>query len=249
VELSEYELRVLTANGRTAYCGGVRLSVDTVGTDSLYTRWLLADHPIPSYLASVAVANYTHVDDSYTTALGETIPVWLTARPQDTTAMKNSFLNLIGCLSGFEEHYGPYRWPRVGFVSVPFNAGAMEHATNIAYPSFAINGNLTFETLIAHELSHHWWGDLVTCRTAEDMWLNEGWASYCEALFEEIIYGVEAYADYVASNHKDVLTDVPNDDGGYFPVSGVPHELTYSGTVYSKGADIVHNLRGVMGDD
>lgn len=249
VERSEYELRVLTANGRTAYCGGVRLSVDTVGTDSLYTRWLLADHPIPSYLASVAVANYTHVDDSYTTALGETIPVWLTARPQDTTAMKNSFLNLIGCLSGFEEHYGPYRWPRVGFVSVPFNAGAMEHATNIAYPSFAINGNLTFETLIAHELSHHWWGDLVTCRTAEDMWLNEGWASYCEALFEEIIYGVEAYADYVASNHKDVLTDVPNDDGGYFPVSGVPHELTYSGTVYRKGADIVHNLRGVMGDD
>jgi hypothetical protein len=249
VERSEYDLRVLTSSGRTAYCGGVRVSVDTVGTDSLVTRWLLADHPIPTYLASVAVSNYTHVDNEYVTALGETIPVWLTARPQDTTAMKNSFANLIDCLAGFELRYGPYRWPRVGFVSVPFNAGAMEHATNIAYPSFAINGNLTWETLMAHELSHHWWGDLVTCRTKEDMWLNEGWATYCEALFEELIYGAQAYDDYVADLHKEVLTGTPVSDGGYYPVSGVPHELTYSSTVYVKGSDIVHNLRGVMGDD
>jgi len=249
VERSEYDVRVLTNNGRTAYCGGVRLSVDTVGTDSLYTRWLLADHPIPSYLASVAVANYAHVDNSYETTLGQTIPVWLTARPQDTTAMKNSFVNLIDCLAGFEDRYGPYRWPRVGFVSVPFNAGAMEHATNIAYPSLAVNGNLTYETLIAHELSHHWWGDLVTCRTEEDMWLNEGWASYSEALFTELLYGEEAYDDYVRDNHKVVLTETHIDDGGRYPVSGVPHELTYSSTVYLKGSDIVHTLRGVMGDE
>jgi aminopeptidase N len=48
-------------------------------------------------------------------------------------------------------------------VAVPFNGGAMEHAGNIAYPLFAINGNLAYETLFAHELSHMWWGDAVTC--------------------------------------------------------------------------------------
>jgi len=251
VERSDYEVHALTSGGRSAYCGGILTGVDTVGTDSLLSHWVLEGYPIPSYLASVAAANYKHVviDDSYLTANGEEIPVWLTALPGDTSDMKSSFSNLLSCMNGFEERFGPYRWPRVGFVSVPFNGGAMEHATNIAYPAFAINGALTYETLYAHELSHHWWGDLVTCRTAEDMWLNEGWASYSEAIFEEWIYGLEAYRDYVASNHKHVLTKAFIDDGDRYPVSGIPHELTYGTHVYQKGADMVHNLRGVMGDE
>jgi len=248
VERSEFIVNVLTNNGRRAYCGGVMTSMETVGQDSLLTQWVLEDHPIPAYLASVAVSNYRHVNNSYETLLGENIPVWLTARPQDTTAMKNSFANLLNCLSGYEDHYGPYRWPRVGFVSVPFSGGAMEHATNIAYPALAINGALTYETLMAHELSHHWWGDLVTCRTREDMWLNEGWATYSEALFREVQYGTQAYKDYMANYHKRALTRTHIEDGGRYPVSGVPHDLTYSSTVYVKGSNMVHNLRGVMGD-
>lgn len=251
VERSDYEVNVLTPGGRTAYCGGILTGVDTVGTDSLLSHWLLEGYPIPSYLASVAAANYRHavIDESYLTGLGEEIPVWLTALPGDTAEMKSSFVNLLSCINGFEDRFGPYRWPRVGFVSVPFNGGAMEHATNIAYPAFAVNGALTYETLYAHELSHHWWGDLVTCRTAEDMWLNEGWASYSEAVFEEWIYGAEAYRDYVADNHKHVLTKAFIDDGDRYPVSGIPHELTYGTHVYLKGADMAHNLRGVMGDE
>lgn len=248
VERSEYEINVLTNNSRRAYCGGVMVSMESVGQDSLLTKWVLEDCPIPAYLASVAVANYRHVNNSYETMLGETIPVWLTARAQDTTAMKNSFVNLLNCLAGYEDHYGPYRWPRVGFVSVPFNGGAMEHATNIAYPQLAINGTLLYETLMAHELSHHWWGDLVTCRTREDMWLNEGWATYSEALFREFQYGAQAYRDYMGNYHKRALTRTHVEDGGRYPVSGVPQELTYSSTVYVKGSNMVHNLRGVMGD-
>lgn len=248
VERAGHTIHVLTNNGRTAYCGGLRTSVQTVGQDSLRTTWTLTE-PIPSYLVSVAVSNYTEVNWTYERLNGEEIPVMLASRAQDTTAFKNSMQTLLSWLQGCEETFGEYRWPRAGYVAVPFNGGAMEHATNIAYPLFAIDGTLNYETLMAHELAHHWWGDLVTCSTAEDMWLNEGWASYCEALYIEYLYGREAYIDYVMANHKSVLTNAHISDGGRYPVSGVPHELVYGAHVYNKGASILHNIRSMMGDD
>ena len=247
VERSSYDVHVLTNNGRTSYCGGLLLNQEVVGQDSLLAHWSLEEE-IPSYLASVAASDYTHVNWEYNKQNGETIPVWLTAKAADTTEMKLSMVNLIPWLNASETHYGEYQWPRVGYVAVPFNGGAMEHATNIAYPLFAIDGTSGYETLYAHELSHHWWGDLVTCETEEDMWLNEGWASFSEALFTEVIYGDQAYIDYVRTNHKDVLLSAHIDDGGRYPVSGIPHEITYGSHVYNKGADMVHTLRGYMGD-
>jgi hypothetical protein len=248
VEKSAYEFHVLTNDGKTAYCNGLRTGVETVGTDSLLTHWFLQEE-IPTYLASVAIGDYVHVEQEFTNLDGEITPVWLTAKSTDTLEMKQSMVNLIPTIEGFEDHYGLHRFPRVGYCAVPFNGGAMEHATNIAYPLFAIDGQLTYETLYAHELAHHWWGDNLTCRTAEDMWINEGWASYSEALFMEMIYGEEAYRNYVRDNHKDVLLFAHRDDGDRYPVSPVPHNLTYGSHVYNKGADMAHNLRAYMGDD
>ncbi len=125
----------------------------------------------------------------------------------------------------------------------------MEHATNIAYPSFAVDGTLVFEDLMAHEFGHHWWGDLVTCETADDMWLNEGWASYSENLFMEAVYGREAYLDAVIFNQIEVMQYAHIQDGAHYPVSGVPFDVTYGRHVYNKGADVAHTLRGYMGDE
>ncbi|MDZ4823464.1 MAG: M1 family metallopeptidase [Flavobacteriales bacterium] len=248
VERSAYEFNVLTSDEKTAYCNGLRISVDTVGVDSLLTKWIL-DEEIPSYLASVAVGDYVHVAQSFESELGIDIPVWITAKAIDTTEAKASMINLLPALEYFEEDYGPYRFPRVGFTCVPFNGGAMEHATNISYPLFAIDGTLAWETLWAHELSHMWWGDLVTCHEAGEMWLNEGWARYSEALFTEDIYGHDEYLEYIRDNHKDVILHAHQQDGERFPVSPVPHEVTYGSHVYNKGADMVHCLRGYMGDE
>ncbi len=248
VERSAYDVEVLTNEGRTAYCGGLRTSVETVGQDSLLTKWSLEEE-IPTYLASVAVTNYTHVARNFESISGEVVPIWLAARPADTTAMKQSFVNIASCSQGFENDFGLYRWPRVGFVLVPFMSGAMEHTTNIAYPRFAADGSLTYETLFAHELAHQWFGNLVTCRNAEDMWLNEGWASYSEAIFLENQYGPSAYRNEIRAKHKISLLEAHIDDGGRYPVSGVPTELTYGSHVYIKGADMAHTLRGYMGDN
>lgn len=124
----------------------------------------------------------------------------------------------------------------------------MEHATNIAYPRLTANGTLDYETLMAHELSHHWWGDLATCETHLDMWINEGMATYSEHIFLEYTYDYDTYLNEVKTNHADVLQFAHVEENGYRAVSGIPHQYTYGKHVYNKGASVAHNMRAYMGD-
>jgi hypothetical protein len=248
VERATYDFSILTNAGKTSYANGYIVNDQVVGIDSLVRTWRM-DSPIPTYLACIAVGNYTHVYQDYVSSVtANTTPVFLISEPADTNNFKASFTNLHGAIEAFEEGYGPYLWDKVGFHLVPFNSGAMEHATSIAYPRSTANGALTYETLMAHELAHHWWGNLVTCRTAEDMWINEGMASYSERLFLEYLYGYDAYINDIKLNHKDVLHHAHISDDGYFALSGVPHQITYGDHSYNKGADVAHALRGYLGD-
>ncbi len=246
VDRATYDCYITVKNDKKAVCGGTLMSVTDNGDNSTTYHWKIHS-TIPSYLASVAVGNYTAVTDTFNGALGK-VPVNLYARPSDTNAVKGSFINLKQILAAYESRFGPYRWERVGYVGVPFDGGAMEHSTNIAYPLSCINGNLDYESLYAHELSHQWFGDLVTCSTALDMWINEGWASYCESAYREILYGTESYKQNVRDNHYYVITQAHVDDNGYRAVYGIPDECTYGTTVYNKGADVVHTLRNYLGD-
>lgn len=246
IEKSTYSFEIRIDSGYSAYCNGLLTQVadHPDGTRSWF--WEIGQ-AIPSYLVCMAVSDYTHAEWEYQ---GEqsTFPVYLIARAGDTSKMKSSFIHLDQAIEAFEKYYGPQVFDKVGFVAVPFNGGAMEHATSIAYPKYALNGNTNFETLMAHELAHHWWGDQVTCTSAEDMWINEGWASYSEALFLQAVYGEQRYRDYVAANHKKVLQFAHVRDDGYRAISGVPHAYTYGTHVYDKGADVVHTLRSYLGD-
>jgi hypothetical protein len=246
VERSTYEFNILTSQGRKAFCGGELISETVAGTDSVIRKWVLNEQ-IPTYLASVAVANYTSVNYNYQ-GLTRDFPVVLAALPSDTVKMKNSFVNLNNAISAYEDKYHPYVWSRVGFTLVPFSSGAMEHATNIAYPGPLTDGSLTYETLMAHELSHHWWGNLLTCETSEDMWINEGWATYSEHLFLEKVYGNSRYIAEVEANHDKLLHTLHNKEG-MMAISGVPHQYTYGDHVYKKGASVAHSLRGYLGDN
>ncbi|MNJ85115.1 Aminopeptidase N [compost metagenome] len=244
---STYDLFVTTLPNHNASCGGVFQST-VVNPDLSKTHHWKINQTIPTYLVSVAVSNYVFVNDTFTDYQNNPVPVKLAARAADTTNMKNSFTNLESAFDIFEDKFGPYRWDRVGYVLVPMTAGAMEHAMNIAYPQTAANGGLSWQSVMAHELSHHWWGNLVTCRTAEDMWINEGSAVYCEYVFTEEFSGRSAYEAAIRNEHKDLIQNCHITDGGYWPLSGVPQEHTYGTTTYSKGADIIHTLRAYLGD-
>ena len=246
VDRATYDFKITTNNGYFAVCNGTLLDTIYNGDNTHTFHWKL-HNTIPTYLASVAVSKYIAVKDTFNGINGN-IPIAIYVPASDSVNAINSFINLKNVLTGFEEDFGPYRWERVGYVAVPFNSGAMEHATNIAYPVIVINGNLSYEYLYAHELSHHWFGDLVTCKTQEDMWLNEGWAQYCEAIYKEKIYGVDEYKSYSRNNHQSVLRTTHITDNGYRAIYGIPSEYTYGSTVYDKGSDVAKTIRGYLGD-
>jgi len=238
-----YEFFITTIPTNKAFCNGILQGVTTNANSTKTWHWKLSQ-TIPAYLAAVAVADYATL---YRTSQG--IPVEFGARPSDTNAVKNMFVRLDTAVKYDISRWGPHVWDKIGFIFVPFTGGAMEHATSIHMSSLAISA--AYEFLYAHELAHHWFGDYVTCETEGDMWLNEGWAAYNEAMFMELAYDTTKYKDYVRTNHREVLqlTHTPLKDTGYYALSGVPHSLTYGSTVYDKGADVVHTLRHYMGDD
>lgn len=248
IERSTFTYTITTTDDKKAYCGGLLTDEIDNGDGTKTWVWNCAQS-IPSYLASVAVSTYTSYTDTYV-GIERDIPIEIAVKPDNLVALTGSFVHLQDALSAFENRFGPYQWDRVGYSVVPFSGGAMEHAMNIAYPLFAVTGGTSWESLFAHELSHHWWGDLITCSSAEEMWLNEGWAVFSEQLFTEAVYGEQAYYDEVQANHTLVIHYAAAQDGNnYFPISNVPSDYTYGYTTYKKGADVVHTLRGYLGDD
>jgi len=246
IEKSSYSMSVITASTDKAVCSGRLDSSSAISPSKMIWHYSM-EEPIPSYLTSVAVASFEIIEWMHQ-GPGGNVPVRIAATPTDTGKITTTFINLLNAMQAFENSYGPVKFDRVGYCIVPFTGGAMEHPTNIAYPRFAMTSTTQYDHLMAHELSHHWWGDQVTCSTPEDMWINEGWASYSEHLFSEHLQGHDGYKQAVRANHRSVLQLAHVRDDGYRAVSGVPHAYTYGSTVYDKGADVAHTLRGYLGD-
>lgn len=244
VDRAYYDYHITVDSSKTVVCGGTLMSNINNGNGSRTFHWKL-NNTIPAYLASVAEYNYLNVSGLYQGINGN-IPTAVYVLATDTAKARTSFTNLNGILNAFEYYWGAYRWERVGYVATTL--GAMEHACNIAYPAASIDGTLANEYLIAHELSHHWFGNLITCSTALDMWINEGWATYNEALYRERVYGKNSYKDYLRTKLKRVLQTAHIEDGAYRALYGIPSNYTYGETVYQKGSTVVQTLRGYLGD-
>jgi hypothetical protein len=237
-----YDFYINTPSASKAFCNGSLKSATNLPDGRKQWHWY-QPQTIPTYLVCMAVAPFYTLQQNI-----NGIPVELAVLPNDTANALISFQHLPQVLTGFINAYGAYPFDKVGYSMVPFNSGAMEHASQITIGAAYINGLLNYETLWAHELAHMWWGDKVTCETAGDMWLNEGWASYNEAFMKEVVYGNNAYKDWIRNNHRKVLQFAHIEDGSYMSFVNVPHAYTYGTTVYKKGADAVHTLRNYMGD-
>jgi len=243
-----YNYNITVKNGNFAVCGGSLQNIKTHENRTITFSWILSQ-PIPTYLSSVAVSSYSLINITLHGFNNTEIPFQTYVYKGNEEKGKKSFENIENALKIFESKFGDYSWNRIGFVETGFSSGAMEHATNITYPSYAIDGTLNYEMLMVHEFSHSWFGNLVTCETTQDMWLNEGFASYCEAIFVENMYGNEAFKKYVRKNQFSVITQANIADNGFYGVYGINAENTYGKTVYDKGASVCNALRNYMGDD
>jgi len=245
VERATYDWYVTSAGGLVPHCQGEFVSEIQLVGDTL-TRHYAMDIPLPTYLTAIAAADYTSISYDHVGAYG-TIPVLLHAKTGQQSSMQTRFTNLPAAIDALEYWFGPYIWNKVGYVMT--TVGAMEHATNIAYPQGMMSqSTASNEGLFTHELGHLWWGDMVSPEVRNHMWLKEGNAEYSQHLMREWLSGEEAFKAEVKDNQLYVLETANYEDGGFFAMSPIPDEIIYGRTTYYKGASVVHNLRGCMGD-
>jgi aminopeptidase N len=212
------------------------------------TTWSYAlDRAIPNYLVAVVVGEYDVVAQDGPVPLEHLVPKGL---PEDDT------LRTFGVVGDQMTYFGellaePYPYPVHRQVLVSrFLYGAMENATLVTYDDHylrhdeVVRGHNT-ESVVAHELAHHWFGDLLTCYGWRELWLNEGFASFYAGRWLEHRYGAEVWADEV----RDWLRGASRDPYPLSPTAITKEGDRNSGAVYSRGAAVLQMLRVHLGDE
>ncbi len=198
------------------------------------------DYPTAPYLHLFAASRYAQLFDS----AGST-PIIHYVYPQDSAHAVSDFAVIPEAIAYYSSLFGPYPFEKFGFNESAVGGG-MEHQTNVSLGSAFITGTGTYEWLYCHELSHQWWGDMVTLVDWRHCWLNEGFATYSEALWWEHLYGKPGLQSYVAGLQDEYIAW---EAGGHlFPVFDPPLEHLFSTTTYEKGAAVLHMLRFLVGD-
>ncbi len=246
VERATYTYNVKSAGSFRHLGQGTFLGEVTLGGDTVIRSYTIAQ-PIPTYCSSVAVADYdVHSYDH--DAVNGALPVTICAKPADFSAIVSRMVDLPSAIDACEYWYGPYPFERVGYAMT--TDGALENPTNIAYPQFmAGQNNQRNRELLTHELGHQWWGNMLTPYVHNDMWLKEGPAEYSTHLIEEWIGGRPAFVRAVKDNLLFVLRQAHVNDDGFQVLSPIPDPHIYGTHTYYKGAAVMHNLRGYLGDD
>ena len=239
-KIDSVDIIVTTPNTYKVASNGVLISNNIVGSDIIY-HWK-HKYPIPAYLIAIAVADYTVYSDYVNLPGGGQIEVLnyvYDCELADATA-NTPFTGDAILL--FNDLFGLYPFDTEKYGHAQFGwGGGMEHQTM----SFMYNFN---RPLIAHELAHQWFGDKVTCGSWQDIWLNEGWATYCTGLTIE--HGI------LSGNWTSWLQETINEvtDFSYGSVFIPGSEANNVNRIfnhrlsYSKGAMLIHMLRYKLGD-
>jgi aminopeptidase N len=192
-------------------------------------------YPITTYLVSVAVSNYAEFGETFTFSDGTSMPLRHYVYPENLAFAQTQLADTRDMLAFFNWAFGDYPFKKEKYGHAQFAwGGGMEHQTITSVGSFG-------DGLIAHELAHQWFGDLITMKSWQDIWLNEGFASYSEALYFEHRDGKAAYRNYMRSMDYSYF-------GSVFVRDTTSVSSIFNGTVYDKGAWVLHTLRYVIGD-
>jgi len=219
-------------------------SLDSVvaGGDNSHIYYYTEHYPMVTYLFSVAIHPFTVWTNYFVYNSGlDSMPIVHAVYPDKYTYSLGKYNITPQAIEVLSANYGEYPFLTEKYGHANFNwGGGMEHQT---MTSMGGSGSFAFsEPVVVHEAAHQWWGDMITCESWEDIWLNEGWASYSEALYYYHINGWESYISYMngmayyggGSVFCDDTTSVWRIFNG--PLS------------YDKGAWVAHMLRGTLGD-
>ena len=228
-----------------------RLADSTRSGDTTIFHWVSRD-PIAPYLVTMIgkvgynldIVKWINPDNT-----NDTIPIrfyWNTG--ENSSNLHNVEAKIVPMMTYFSQKFGLHPFEKNGFATAnnQFTWGGMENQTlTILAP------NYWSENVVAHEFGHQWFGDMISPGTWADIWMNEGFATYCEAIWKEYTGG---YSSYKSSIDGDASSYISSNPGWpiYNPdwaINTPPTSVLFNGAItYNKGSCVLHMLRYVLGD-
>ena len=238
-----YSLVITVTNDKKAICGGNHVNTLDNGDGTSNWYWEIPQD-VATYHPSFAIGDYVVWEDVYH-GIERDIPVEVYVKPAQINSVPGTFVHVKDIAAFYEENFGPYPFNRIGYVCT--GKGCMEHIDNIAITPGVITGNTTQEEYVAHELSHMYFGNMVTCSTAGDMWLNEGFAQFCGLFYRVGVYGEDDFQENM-STLINKITNWCKSESHWIPLNNMPLDMTYdSDAIYDRGAVIVNTMMNYMG--
>ncbi|GAA3478400.1 M1 family metallopeptidase [Streptomyces yanii] len=229
---ASYDLTVTVPKGLTAVSNGELTSRRTSGDTTTY-HWHTAA-PMATYLATLAIGRF----DTKASTTPDGIKVFTAVDPKSAAAGARTLARIPEVVQWEAERFGPYPFSSTGaIVDRQNDAGyALETQNRPFFPGPPDVG------LLVHEMSHQWFGDSVTPESWRDMWLNEGFATYAEWLWQADKEGVPVQDSFDRA--------FANDANWAFPPADPPTAADISQPpVYGHGAMVIHKIRQAVGDD
>lgn len=227
----------------------IETSQNADGTKTFHFRMPL---PHSVYLTSFIVGKYVKFTDSY-----KNLPLAVYLYPGKENLYGQAFSNTKEMLRVYEELTGiafPFNKYDQTIVG-QFKLGGMENITATTLSDrdifFSDRNRLLVEDIISHEISHSWFGNLVTCRNWSELWLNEGFATYMEAAFREKMYGREDYLQKIREDRDVYFAEESQMSRKHalFNQFARPDETIFDAVTYQKGGAVIHTLRETVGTD
>lgn len=251
-EVDSMLISVSVPKGLKEVSNGRLRSVQEQKDGSLKFNWFVSN-PINNYNVTFYIGDYAHWTDQYTGEKGKLSLDYWALKEDSVLARPHWDKDVKPMLQCFEHWFGPYPFYSDGYKLVQAPHLGMEHQSAVAYGNefkMGYLGNdlsgsgwgLKFDFITVHESGHEWFGNNITSKDIADMWIHESFTNYSEALFTECQYGKAASSAYVIGIRQNIANDIP--------IIG-PYNVNKegSGDMYYKGANMLHTIRQLIGDD